>query len=71
MINLLRLVLEMLSDMMKQLLFSCISHLFPLLFCLSTIDSVNKKVHFSPRVQTDARQSHFQARLQPTGTKVF
>ncbi|KAJ4728188.1 putative Protein ABIL1 [Melia azedarach] len=30
-------------------------------------NSVNKKVHFSPRVQTDARQSHFQARLQPTG----
>ncbi|GAV65911.1 hypothetical protein CFOL_v3_09423 [Cephalotus follicularis] len=33
-------------------------------------NSVNKKVHFSPQIQTDARQSPFQARtrLQPTGT---
>ncbi|KAL9435195.1 hypothetical protein AB3S75_021460 [Citrus x aurantiifolia] len=30
-------------------------------------NSVNKKVHFSPRVQTDARQNHFSSRLQPTG----
>ncbi|KAJ0052490.1 hypothetical protein Pint_00514 [Pistacia integerrima] len=30
-------------------------------------NSVNKKVHFSPRIQTDARQSHFQTRLQPSG----
>ncbi|GLT59004.1 hypothetical protein SLA2020_318530 [Shorea laevis] len=32
-------------------------------------NSVNKKVHFSPHIQTDARQSHFQprARLQPSG----
>ncbi|KAH7577999.1 hypothetical protein JRO89_XS01G0325500 [Xanthoceras sorbifolium] len=30
-------------------------------------NSVNKKVHFSPRKQTDARQNHFQARLQPSG----
>lgn len=30
-------------------------------------NSVNKKVHFSPRVQTDARQNHFPSRLQPTG----
>ncbi|XP_059458600.1 protein ABIL1 [Corylus avellana] len=32
-------------------------------------NSVNKKVQFSPHIQTDARQSHFQprARLQPQG----
>ncbi|XP_044492219.1 protein ABIL1 isoform X1 [Mangifera indica] len=30
-------------------------------------NSVNKKVHFSPHIQTDARQSHFQTRLQPSG----
>lgn len=32
--------------------------------------SVNKKVHFSPHVQTDARQNYFQAksRLQPSDT---
>lgn len=34
-------------------------HLFP---CLSVIDSVNKKVHFSPHVQTDTRQHPYQAR---------
>ncbi|CAK9180095.1 unnamed protein product, partial [Ilex paraguariensis] len=33
-------------------------------------NSVNKKVHFSPQRQTDARQSHIQARsrLYPSGT---
>jgi len=33
------------------------------------LDSVNKKVHFSPQIQTDARQNHFQARarLYPSG----
>ncbi|KAJ6328726.1 hypothetical protein OIU77_010416 [Salix suchowensis] len=33
-------------------------------------NSVNKKVHFSPQIQTDARQNHFQARsrLQPSGS---
>uniref|UniRef100_A0A2N9FPJ5 Protein ABIL1 n=1 Tax=Fagus sylvatica TaxID=28930 RepID=A0A2N9FPJ5_FAGSY len=33
-------------------------------------NSVNKKVHFSPHIQTDARQNHFQARarLHPSGT---
>lgn len=33
-------------------------------------NSVNKKVHFSPHIQTDARQNHFQARarLYPSGT---
>ncbi|XP_050237260.1 protein ABIL1 [Mercurialis annua] len=33
-------------------------------------NSVNKKVHFSPQVQTDARQNPFQARsrLQPSGS---
>uniref|UniRef100_A0A5B7AAK5 ABI-1-like 1 n=1 Tax=Davidia involucrata TaxID=16924 RepID=A0A5B7AAK5_DAVIN len=33
-------------------------------------NSVNKKVHFSPHIQTDARQSHMQARprLYPSGT---
>ncbi|CAN1157265.1 Protein ABIL1 [Linum perenne] len=33
-------------------------------------NSVSKKVHFSPQVQTDARQNHIQARsrLQPSGT---
>ncbi|OMP08536.1 putative Protein ABIL1 [Corchorus olitorius] len=33
-------------------------------------NSVNKKVHFSPHVQTDLRQNYFQAktRLQPSGT---
>ncbi|KAH7850340.1 hypothetical protein Vadar_031270 [Vaccinium darrowii] len=32
-------------------------------------NSVNKKVHFSPHIQTDARQSHIQPRprLQPSG----
>uniref|UniRef100_A0A7N2LHN5 Protein ABIL1 n=1 Tax=Quercus lobata TaxID=97700 RepID=A0A7N2LHN5_QUELO len=32
-------------------------------------NSVNKKVHFSPQIQTDARQNHFQARarLYPSG----
>ncbi|XP_062156949.1 protein ABIL1 [Alnus glutinosa] len=32
-------------------------------------NSVNKKVHFSPHIQTDARQNHFQPRahLQPSG----
>ncbi|CAK7348794.1 unnamed protein product [Dovyalis caffra] len=33
-------------------------------------NSVNKKVHFSPQIQTDPRQHHFQARsrLQPSGS---
>ncbi|EOX95828.1 hypothetical protein QUC31_005240 [Theobroma cacao] len=33
-------------------------------------NSVNKKVHFSPHIQTDPRQNYFQAksRLQPSGT---
>ncbi|KAJ8748541.1 hypothetical protein K2173_003442 [Erythroxylum novogranatense] len=33
-------------------------------------NSVNKKVHFGPVIQTDARQTHFQARsrLQPSGS---
>ncbi|KAH7519532.1 protein ABIL1 [Ziziphus jujuba] len=33
-------------------------------------NSVNKKVHFSPLIQTDARQQHFQARsrLQPSSS---
>uniref|UniRef100_A0A2P2LPH4 Protein ABIL1 n=2 Tax=Rhizophora mucronata TaxID=61149 RepID=A0A2P2LPH4_RHIMU len=33
-------------------------------------NSVNKKVHFSPLIQTDARQNHFQlrSRLQPSGS---
>ncbi|KAJ6872924.1 protein ABIL1 [Populus alba x Populus x berolinensis] len=33
-------------------------------------NSVNKKVHFSPQIQADARQNHFQARsrLQPSGS---
>ncbi|KAG6748170.1 hypothetical protein POTOM_048071 [Populus tomentosa] len=33
-------------------------------------NSVNKKVHFSPQIQTDARQNHFQAksRLQPSAS---
>ncbi|KAI5598760.1 hypothetical protein POPTR_002G165900v4 [Populus trichocarpa] len=33
-------------------------------------NSVNKKVHFSPQIQTDARQNHFQARsrLQLSGS---
>ncbi|KAI3411219.1 uncharacterized protein J3R85_018270 [Psidium guajava] len=33
-------------------------------------NSVNKKVHFSPQIQKDVRQNHFQARsrLQPSGT---
>lgn len=34
-------------------------HLFPF---LSWLDSVNKKVHFSPHVQTDTRQHPYQAR---------
>ncbi|XP_056174581.1 protein ABIL1 [Syzygium oleosum] len=33
-------------------------------------NSVNKKVHFSPQIQKDVRQNHFQprSRLQPSGT---
>jgi len=47
------------------------SHSFIFCFPLFVLDSVNKKVHFSPQIQTDARQNHFQARsrLQPSGIK--
>lgn len=42
---------------------------FSFTFCLLQLDSVSKKVHFSPHIQTDARQQPFQARgrLQPSG----
>ena len=39
-----------------------ISHSITLCFPLFVLDSFNKKVHFSPQIQTDARQNHFQAR---------
>lgn len=49
--------------------FSCLLVFF--LCNSSKPDSVNKKVHFSPHIQTDPRQNYFQAksRLQPSGIR--
>ena len=52
-------------------------HLFSLLGLLyvmySKLDSVNKKVHFSPQVQRDTWQNHSQARprIPPSGNWYF
>ncbi|TYI84643.1 hypothetical protein E1A91_D05G379500v1 [Gossypium mustelinum] len=54
-------------------MFSHFHFLFVLFLCLSSIaifskpDSVSKKVHFSPQLQTDPRQNYLHAKscLQP------
>nr|KJB39003.1 hypothetical protein B456_007G281300 [Gossypium raimondii] len=56
-------------------MFSHFHFLFVLFLCLSSIaifskpDSVNKKVHFSPQLQTDPRENYLHAKscLQPSG----